>query len=168
MPNDRSSATPRHPDLAESGDALIQDAWDRESLYDLSVIAKEALRLLRAARLSETATPEFVVCHDNGEIVNIQHQGVIYVPESASRVAHSMSEYRRVKAMGGNVQLPASRCVGGDWQKANHAEESLARAIHSTPGNEWSFWFSVNNVMYVHRHTLPPLALPLPPERDGK
>lgn len=114
MTDESRAATPRNSEIA----AFLQgvtDAWGPDEGLVLSVGAwagfRRNLLLAVSALRSETATPEFVVCHDNGEIVNIQHQGVIYVPESASRVAHSMSEYRRVKAMGGNVQLPASRCV---------------------------------------------------------
>ena len=70
MPSDRSGATPRKVDLAVAGDAMIQDAWDRESLYDLSAIASEALVQLRIARIaaSETAPADRTDAIRNGQV----------------------------------------------------------------------------------------------------
>ena len=116
-------ATPRHPDLAESGDALIQDAWDRESLYDLSVIAKEALRLLRAARLSEIAPKSAGMCMYCG---NVFHAKDTSEPEVARVYAEALAHDQvcphnpLVKKL---ADLSASRCVVGQKELVRSARE---------------------------------------------
>lgn len=54
------------------------------------------------------------------------------------------------------------------WKQANHAEESLARAIHALPGTEWTFWIEHEGVMYAHRHTLPPFNPAFPSSWERK
>ena len=62
----------------------------------------------------------------------------------------------------------AEQVASNGWEKANHREESLARAIHALPGTEWTFWVEVEGVMYAHRHTLPFFHPSQPHSGEGK